>query len=515
MKLTTSTSFMIALLATSACLSAQSFVTTHAGSGAYGFVDGTITNCEFGNPLGSCLDKAGNLYVADQQNNAIRKIGTNNVVSTLAGNGSKGYANAQGTNATFSSPAAVAVDAATNVYVADYGNNVIRKITPAGVVSTLMQISSASSLNHPSGVAVDVYTNVYVADTDHNVIRVISPGGASTIYGTGTSGDVDGGLYTAQFCGPVGLALDASRNIYVAEALGSVIRKVTPLGIVSTLAGKSKNFSYVDGAGTNARFQFPTGIAVDAKTNIYIADLGNNVIRKIDTKGVVSTLAGTNTSGQGRLYGQSGFVDGQGSDAEFNQPQGVTVDPYGNLYIDDTGNQVIRYVQIPTKTQTIAKVTISGATYGKTYRFTAPTSTSKLPVGISILNGGLYFSDSNSLYFNGAGSASLEATQPGDGTYLPATPVRISFVVAQAKNAILNFGSQGPGQVRGSQTFSTLAATSLDYVTLSVLSGPGTIVQGTHTVTFTAKGTVVLQAVDSGNLDYPPVTAKLTITVKP
>ena len=314
-------------------------VTTLAGSTA-GPADGVATAAQFNLPQSVAVDAAGNVYVAEGNNHRIRKITTAGAVSTLAGS-TFGFANGVGAAAQFNSPGGVAVDAAGNVYVADSNNNRIRKITAAGAVSTLAGSGTAGSANgdgsvaqfrNPGGVAVDAAGNVYVADTDNNRIRkVTAEGSVSTLAGS-TAGFADGSGAAAQFSLPFGVAVDAAGNVYVADASNNRIRKVTALGVVSTLAGSTDGFA--DGSGAAARFSTPFDVAVDASGNVYVADFSNNRIRKVTAAGVVSTLAGST----------NGFLDGSGAAAQFNLPQGVAVDAAGNVYVADWSNNRIRKI---------------------------------------------------------------------------------------------------------------------------------------------------------------------------
>jgi sugar lactone lactonase YvrE len=290
------------------------------------------------------IDATGNIYVADYGNNLIRKVTPNGVVSTLAGSGSAGAIDATGTLASFNGPAGIAVDGSGNVYVADFHNNLIRKITPAGVVSTLAGtvanpadsvVSTPSVFLGPSGVAVDASGNVYVADAGDNEIKVVSPAGVvTTLAGSGSSGSNDGTGASASFYNPTGVALDASNNIYVADFLNNLIRKVTPSGVVTTIAG-SDTSGHTDGADTVASFFFPNSLTVDPAGNIYVADDANNLIRKISPQGMVSTVAGS---------GAQGYLNGQGIAAVFNDPDGITMDASGNLYVADANNNLIREI---------------------------------------------------------------------------------------------------------------------------------------------------------------------------
>ena len=196
----------------------------------------------------------------------------------------------------------------------------------------------AARFDHPSGVAVDSAGYVYVADTENNTIRRITPSGVvSTFAGlAGSRGSADGAGNIARFAGPSGVAVDSAGNVYVADRENHTIRKITPSGVVSTLAGLAGSFGSNDGTGSAARFSFPTGVAVDSAGNVYVADYGNDTIRKITPSAVVSTLAG--------LAGNPGSVDGTGSAARFFQPCGVAVDSAGNVYVADTFNSTIRKI---------------------------------------------------------------------------------------------------------------------------------------------------------------------------
>ncbi|MFH6999695.1 hypothetical protein ACHRVZ_17360, partial [Flavobacterium sp. FlaQc-57] len=314
-------------------------VSTLAGS-TQGFADGTGTAARFYNPRGVAVDASGTVYIADPSNNRIRKITPEGVVTTLAGNGSYGFADGIGATAQFDSPIGVAVDASGNVYVADFGNNKIRKISPAGSVTTLAGSTygfadgagTAAQFKGPCSVAVDASGNVYVADAYNHKIRKITPAGAVTTLAGSTSGFLDGTGTTAQFYTPYGVAVDASGNVYVADVVNYAIRKITPGGAVTTLAGGT--FGNADGAGTAAQFKDPYGVAVDASGNIYVADYGNNKIRKITSAGEVTTLAGST----------SGFADGTDTQAQFKDPQGVAVDASGNVYVADASNNKIRKI---------------------------------------------------------------------------------------------------------------------------------------------------------------------------
>ncbi len=318
-------------------------VTTLAGSGAQGSANGMGTAASFYGPTGVAVDAAGNVYVGDAVNNLIRKISPSGVVTTVAGSGAQGSANGTGTAASFYLPQQVAVDAAGNVYVGDAGNNLIRKISPSGVVITLAGsgaqgstngTGTAASFSGPTGVALDAAGNVYVADRGNNLIRKINPSGVvTTLAGSGAQGSANGTGTAASFSTPQQLAVDVVGNIYVVE-FSNLIRKIGPSGAVSTLAGSGAQGS-ANGTGTAASFYLPQGVAVDVAGNVYVADQANQLIRKISALGVVTTLAGS---------GAQGSANGTGTVASFNSPNGVAVDAAGNVYIADTGNNLIRKI---------------------------------------------------------------------------------------------------------------------------------------------------------------------------
>ena len=331
------TFFLLSLSITTLLTNAQE-VTTFAGS-TPGFADGTGIVAQFLNPSGVATDAAGNLYVADQNNNKIRKITPTGEVSTLAGS-TQGFADGAGASAQFYNPQGLGTDNSGNVYVADTNNNKIRKITPDGVVTTLAGSTQGFAdgtgttvkFSLPQGVVTDAAGNVYVSDTYNHKIRKITPAGVvSTIAGS-TQGFADGTPTIAKFRLPIGIAIDAVGNLYVADSENYKIRKITPSGEVSTLAGSIHG--YADGIGSAAQFYYPYGVAIDNSGNVYVGDTYNTKIRKITSGGVVSTLAGSTV----------GFADGAAAVAQFYSPLGVATDTAGNVYVVDEGNHKIRKI---------------------------------------------------------------------------------------------------------------------------------------------------------------------------
>jgi len=356
-------------------------VTTLAGTaGASGSADGTGPEARLNSPNGVATDVSGNVYVADYGNNTIRKITPAGVVTTLAGTaGMRGSNDGTGAESRFSNPDGVATDASGNVYVADSSNNTIRKITPAGVVTTLAGTAgtrgsndgtgAAASFNGSRGVATDASGNVYVADSFNSAIRKITPAGVvTTLAGTpGVEGSVDGTGAAARFSGPRGVTLDASGNIYVADRTNQTIRKITPAGVVTTLAGTAGSLGIDDGTGAAARFTFPYGLATDAGGNVYVTDSLNYTIRKVTPAGVVTTLAGTARA--------SGSEDGTGGVARFNNPTGLAIDASGNVYVADSNNHTIRKITPAGVVTTLAGTAgVSGGEdgAGAAARFSSP-----------------------------------------------------------------------------------------------------------------------------------------------
>jgi len=336
-----------------------------------GFADEQGSAARFNSPRGITIDAAGNLYVADWT--SIRKVTPNGKVSTLAGGGERGFSDGYGSNAKFHGPHGIVINAAGDLYVADYWNSSIRKVTPNGEVSTLAGNGEGGFADgqgrnarfyRPSGIAIDAAGNLYVADVENHRIRKVTPEGeVSTLAGSGEKGFDDGQGSAAQFYRPSGIAIDAADNLYVADSSNHRIRKVAPKGEVSTLAGngdfadrprlciKHRCFpvgGFANGQGRAARFDDPHGIAIDAAGNLYVADTRNNRIRKVTPEGKVSTLAGGYHECDDKRCGkyESTFVDGRGSVARFYWPYGITIDAVGNLYVADGMNYSIRKIVI-------------------------------------------------------------------------------------------------------------------------------------------------------------------------
>ncbi len=265
-------------------------VTTYVGNGTAGLVNGSGTGAELNLPSDMAVDASGNLYISEKGNNIIRKVAPGGSVSTFAGNGTAGYKEGAADVAEFNGPAGIVIDDVGNLYVSDSQNNVIRKITPAGLVSTYAGNGSvghvdgpaaSSEFGEPNGLAIDKARNIYVADFFNNVIRKISATGTVTTYaGNGLAGKVDGPAAAASFHNPSGITFDGSGNLYVAEATNNAIRQITLSGQVSTFATVSS----------------PIRVTIDGSSNLY-ASCNNNTIQKITNAGTVSTYAGDGVPG--------------------------------------------------------------------------------------------------------------------------------------------------------------------------------------------------------------------------
>ncbi len=339
-------------------------VTTLAGwPDAYGATDGTGRLARFNSPGSVRTDPAGNLYVADSGNNTIRKITQQGIVTTVAGiAGVAGSTNGPSGTALLNGPGGVAVDSAGNLYVADNGNYEIREISASGTVTTLAGSAgvrgttdgtgSGALFYDPQNLALDGNGNLYVVDGKADTLRkvVLATGAVTTLAGSPVrSGTSDGAQGSARFNDPLGVGTDSYGNIYVADTGNDTVRKVTPAGAVTTLAGLARSAGSSDGTGSGARFSSPSGIAVDPAGDIFVADTDNDTIREISPSLVVTTIAGA--------AGQAENIDGLAANARFDTPGDLALDSAGNLYVADTGNNTVRRIAqgtLPVPSGTVA-----------------------------------------------------------------------------------------------------------------------------------------------------------------
>ncbi len=342
---------------TSTCLtystSTCNIITTIAGNGTAGFGGdgGAATGAELNNPTIVNFDTLGNMFVADYSNNRIRKISTAGTISTVVGTGTAGYSGDGGaaTAAQLNLPSFVIVRYGS-LYIADYYGHRIRKVSPTGVISTVAGTGSggfsgdggaatAASLYYPTSIAFDASNNMYIADEANNRIRKVSAAGIITTFAGGGSGLGDGGAATAAGLNrPGGVVVDASGNVFIADPGNQRIRKVNTSNIISTYAGNGTgSYSGDGGQATAATLNHPLRLLVDASENIYVGDEANNRVRKISSSGIIITVAGNGTAG---FTGDGGPATA----AELNGTQGVALDASGNLYIVDVANERIRKV---------------------------------------------------------------------------------------------------------------------------------------------------------------------------
>jgi sugar lactone lactonase YvrE len=365
-------SVILLLFSLAAVLHAQDAVTTLAGQALVsGAANGSGKNALFSDPAAIVADANGNFFVADSQNHAIRKVTTNGVVTTFAGQiGVAGTANGTGIGVQFNSPSGLAFDKGGNLFVSDTGNSTIRKITPAGAVTTFAGVAGSSGFldgaagsalfNSPLGIAVWTNGNVFVADSGNHCIRKISGGAVSTFAGSPQVWGIANGTGTnAQFNSPCGLAFDVRGNLFVCDANNDTIRKITTSGSVTTFAGLAGADGTADGNLSSARFRSPAELAFDKQGNLFVADSLNQVIRKISTNGIVSTV-----SGEAGIFGTNDGVNGVG---KYFNPYGLAVGTDGSLVVADTYNELVRVVLVPFK----LSLQISGATHAVTISWDA------------------------------------------------------------------------------------------------------------------------------------------------
>jgi sugar lactone lactonase YvrE len=276
-------------------------------------------------------------------------------VSTFSGNGTQGSANGDAASTSYYYPHDIVVDKSGNFYVTDFNNNFIRKITPAGVssvfvgtgkVETIAGIGTAAGVAHPIAITIDSKENLYVSDIGNHILKISKTGELTFFAGGDGVGTADGVGTLARFNTPSGLTADTNDNIYVADENNSRIRKITPTGLVTTLAGNATQ-GKTDGLGTAASFKLPGHIAIDNKGNLYVSETGNDLIRKITVDGTVTTIAGS---------GSKGVVNGKALNAQFNNIGGLAVDADGNIYFAETGNNDIRKLSASGDVTTVAGI---------------------------------------------------------------------------------------------------------------------------------------------------------------
>ncbi len=318
-------------------------VSTAAGNGLAGYVDGDAGSAQFNWPNDIVFGPDGTAYIADFNNNVIRRLSVDGQVTTYAGSGVPGFANGPARSAQFNNPAYLTIDSNGNLFVVDWSNHSIREVAADGTVSTLAGdgiqgdsdgLGPAARFSHPAGITVDSSGLVYVADAENNRIVTITQSGMATTLSGGVSGFTDGALSTATFNYPCDVRFDRSGALYVSDRNNCAVRVISSSGVVTTLVGRA-GCGFRDGSASQAQLNWPIGISPAANGLVYVVDDLNQRIRVIDSLGNTTTLAGT---------GSAGYVDGPAASAQFHVPIDMSPDPSGNLYVADRLNNVIRKV---------------------------------------------------------------------------------------------------------------------------------------------------------------------------
>ncbi len=375
-------------------------ITTVAGFFAgYSGDGGSATSAYIAFPSKAVAAPNGDIYIADSANNRIRRISSSGIITTVAGTGQAGFSgdSASATAIQLSFPRDIAVDPNGNVFIADTNNTRIRRLTPQGAIATVagsgafgffgdQGAATGAQLASPRGVAIDSGGAIYIADTLNHRIRKIAPDGTITTIAGGNQSGFGGDGSNASFArlnSPSAIAVDRLGNIYFTDTGNQRVRKINGAGVITTIAGTGAvGFSGDGGQGTSAQLNFPQSIAVDSAGNVYIADTENNRVRKIDTQGIITTVAGSNTGA-----GDGGLA----ASARLFQPSGVALDGSGNVYIADTSNHRVRMVNPQGVIQTVAGNGTAG--YSGDGR-SATLAQLSSPVGLAVdRSGALYIAD--------------------------------------------------------------------------------------------------------------------------
>jgi trimeric autotransporter adhesin len=409
--------------------SAQQYtISTVAGIGLlpFGGEGGPALNARLITPAGVAADAAGNVFVSDQYYSQVFRISASGTITTYAGNGQSGFSGDGGpaTAAQLNAPSVLALDSAGNLYIADTSNGRVRKVTPDGTITTLAASGGA-------GVAVDAAGNVYISQSGFHVIHLVRPDGTNTIIAgasgkSGSSGD-GGKATSALLFTPLGLALDGAGNLYVADSGNYEIRKITPQGNITTVAGSGKiGFAGDNLPATAALMSAPAAVAIDPKGNLYISDSGNFRVRVVSPAGVISTFAG------GVSAGPSGtsLNDGPPDQADLQQPSGLAVDSNGNLLIAlALGRQVRRVTPLGITTIAGLPLTVSAGE-------NIPAASASLlePFGITFDNAGaLYVSDTLDQRIKQVSTAGIITTFAGNGLFGNSADGGPAFIVGDPR----------------------------------------------------------------------------------
>jgi sugar lactone lactonase YvrE len=485
----------------------------------------------FNSPQGLAIDGAGNIFMAEAQSNLIRKITPNGVVTTFAGSGAAALVDGVGTAASFNRPQGVATDSNGNVYVADGSNNAIRKITPDGTVTTLAGSGSPGSddgigpvatFGFPRGLAVDAAGRLYVADTGTNKIRLVTPSGlVTTVAGSTFNGFRDDVGTLARFDHPSAITIDRSGMIYIADTSNNRIRKMTPGGVVTTFAGNGTG-TFANGPAASASFFNPIGIEFDRAGSMYIADQSNNLIRKITPAGDVTTLAGR---------GFNANIDGPAAQAAFSLPTGITVDSVGNVYV--TSANAVRRIESSIVLPSTAIVTaVHNASHQDITGRTVPTGapvhalavvTGNGPIPTGTLQFAVYFAGDCVGDFRSGGSPTLDAAGQAesavvnDAVDLPQTPGTYSWQVHYSGDSIYP-PTDGPCAAYSvdpttstTSTTTTAQTTTTNATTTTTTTEPSTTTTAAPPTTTTTLPTTTT-TLPNTTTTAPPTTTNLPTT---
>ncbi len=511
----------IAIWAVMLCMltaNAQNVVTLAGQNGVSGAANGSGTSASFNNPHGMVCDQAGNLFVADRNNHLIRKITPAGVVSTFAGSGSAGSSDGIGAAASFFEPWGIAIDQSGNLYVADTKNYLIRKITPTAVVTTIAGVgtsgvtdgpASSAQFGFPTGIAVDASGNIYVSEFMTHVIRKISNGNVTTFAGTAfQSGDANGTGNNAKFDHPHSLAIGQSGNLFVTDTWNNKIRKITPSGVVSTYAGSTAG--YVDGAASVSKFDNPLGICADASGDIFVGDVNNFCIRKI-SNGTVTTFAGT--------AGTSGSANGPLLQASFNSPSCMAYHSSDKYFIGDEGNELIRLINMNQSSNPLTLSTLNNVSVF------CPSSTSVITASPQGLSSYTFKEGSTVLATNTTGILSLGTLSAGThlisctatgplGNY--ATTTALSITIVDASTPVIS--PTGPISIcsGGSATLTASPGIAYLWTNGATTSSINATLPGTYAVSITYTGgcsyqsnSVIINLNGSFSAAISPATAQV------
>ena len=390
---------------------------------------GPALTARLADPTGLAVDRSGNVYIADPERNTVRRVDSRGTISTVAGTGERGYGGDGGlaVDAQLSGPIGVAVDADGNIYFSDIGNDRIRRVSAKGIITTFAGTGEEgysgdggpaveAQLSAPRGLAVDSSGNLYIADTrNHAIRRVDTTGTITTVAGSGERGNGgDGGAAVeARLNTPRDIAVDGSGNLYIADTRTSTVRQVDTAGIITTIAGTGEQgYSGDGGSAVSAQLSAPYRVSVDGSGNLFIADTWNHRVRKVDTRGIITTIAGIGGIGINNDGGYSGD-GGPAVEAQLDSPRGIAVGGSGNLYIADTGNDRIRRVDTAGIITTIAGV---GETSYSGDGGHAVSALLNYPAGVAVDDSGiLYIADTGNHRIRRVDTAGIITTIAGTG----------------------------------------------------------------------------------------------------